>query len=136
MQAAPFPFFRGEGVLALVALGFTTTAGTAFPSSLKRAICEWVLRVLQGLNVLDIGRHLANPWKDSANPSNRRSSDVLAEQVRFPLLRSFLNYSFTSRSRANMAHTRQSRSDSGLDFHVKVVQTLQGVPPSLGRSLQ
>jgi len=36
------------------------------------------------------------------------------------------------RSRANMAHTRQSRPDSGLDFQVKVLTTFRVVPSSLG----
>ena len=35
------------------------------------------------------------------------------------------------RCRANMAHVRQSRPDSGLDFQVKVFKTLSVVPPSL-----
>ena len=31
-----------------------------------------------------------------------------------------------------MAHTRQSRPDSGLGFHVKVLKTFKAVPSSLG----
>jgi hypothetical protein len=34
---------------------------------------------------------------------------------------------------ANLAHIRQSRPDSGLGFQVKVLQTFQVVPSSLGR---
>ena len=37
-----------------------------------------------------------------------------------------------TRCRANVAHVRQSRPDSGLGFQVKVLNTLQGVPFSLG----
>ena len=36
------------------------------------------------------------------------------------------------RKAANMAHIRQSRQDSGLGFHVKFLETLKGVPSSLG----
>jgi len=39
---------------------------------------------------------------------------------------------FGSRYRANMAHLRQSRQDSGLDFQVKVLKRLQVVPFLLG----
>ena len=38
-----------------------------------------------------------------------------------------------SRCRANMAHIRQSSSDSGLDFKVKVRKPFEYVPASLGR---
>ena len=37
------------------------------------------------------------------------------------------------RNRANMAHGRQSRPESGLCFQVKVLKTFQVVPSSLGR---
>ena len=37
--------------------------------------------------------------------------------------------------RANMAHIRQSRPDSGFGFHIRVLQTFQGVPLLLGSSL-
>ena len=36
------------------------------------------------------------------------------------------------RCRTSMAHTRQSRPDSGLGFQVKVLKTFQVVPSSLG----
>ena len=36
------------------------------------------------------------------------------------------------RCRANMAHIRQSRSDSGLGVQMKVLRTLSVVPSSLG----
>jgi len=39
------------------------------------------------------------------------------------------------RSRANMAHTRQSRPDSGLVFHVQVLETFEAVPLSLRSGL-
>ena len=38
------------------------------------------------------------------------------------------------RCRANSAHIRQSRPDSGLDLHLKVLKTFQVVPFSLGSS--
>ena len=38
---------------------------------------------------------------------------------------------YPARSRANMAHVRQSRPDSGLDFQAKVIKTFKGVPSSL-----
>jgi len=41
-------------------------------------------------------------------------------------------YSTHNRCRANMAHIRQSRPDSGLGFNVKVLGTLQFFPFSLG----
>ena len=37
----------------------------------------------------------------------------------------------TDRCRANVAHMRQSRPDSGLDFHFKVLKTVLVVPFSL-----
>jgi len=36
------------------------------------------------------------------------------------------------RCRANMAHTRQSRPDSGFGFQDKVLKLFSGVPPWLG----
>ena len=38
----------------------------------------------------------------------------------------------SNRFRANMAHTRQSRPDSGLGFQVKLVKPYQVVPSLLG----
>jgi hypothetical protein len=38
------------------------------------------------------------------------------------------------RSRANMAHIRQSRPDSGLGFQVKVLKLFKGVPSLLRRA--
>jgi len=38
----------------------------------------------------------------------------------------------THRFRANMAHVRQSRPDSGLGFQVKVLKPFQVDPSSLG----
>ena len=38
------------------------------------------------------------------------------------------------RCRANMAHLRQSRPESGLGFQVNVLKTFQAVPSSLGSS--
>ena len=40
--------------------------------------------------------------------------------------------STVNRVRANMAHVRQSRPGPGLGFQVKVLNTLAGVPSSLG----
>jgi len=40
-----------------------------------------------------------------------------------------------SRCRANMAHVRQSRPDSGIGFQVKVPEMFQVVPCSLGSGL-
>jgi len=37
---------------------------------------------------------------------------------------------------SDMAHTRQSRPDSGLGFHMKDLKTLEVVPSSLGSGLQ
>ena len=39
------------------------------------------------------------------------------------------------RCRSNMAHARQSRPDSGLDFQVKVLEPFSVVPSSLGSGL-
>ena len=36
-------------------------------------------------------------------------------------------------SRANVAHIRQSRPDSGLGFQVQVLETYERVPSSLGK---
>ena len=36
------------------------------------------------------------------------------------------------RCRANMAHVRQSRPGTGLDFQVEVLKTFEGVPSSPG----
>ena len=33
------------------------------------------------------------------------------------------------RCRANMAHIRQTRPDSGLDFQLQVLETFQAIPP-------
>ena len=38
----------------------------------------------------------------------------------------------TVKARANMAHIRQSRPDSGLGLQIKVRKTFKGVPSSLG----
>jgi len=40
-------------------------------------------------------------------------------------------YMVASRCRANVAHIRQSRPDSGLGFQVKVLKTFKDVPSSL-----
>jgi len=58
--------------------------------------------------------------------------DVLARDGCGPLLQGL---QFTFRCRANMAHIRQPRPDSGLGFQVKVIRTFQIGPSLLGSGL-
>jgi len=63
------------------------------------------------------------PWRSGKGRQKALRCSIFA-----PLLRG-ANRRF--RSRANVAHSRQSRPDSGLGFQAKVVKTFQGVPSSL-----
>ena len=69
-------------------------------------------------------RALTLPWKNDSLPT------VLAAR-RIGVF-SIGGCDVSDRSRANLAHIRQSRPASGLRFEVTVPKTLQGLPSSLG----
>ena len=52
-----------------------------------------------------------------------------------PLHGSVPLYVFIGCCRTSMAHTRQSRPDSGLGFQVNFLKTVHGAPPSLGSGM-
>jgi hypothetical protein len=87
-------------------------------------------------------RALLNSLMGDRQSLLNRSDSSAAEiqklrQVTSPLLRLRPNGGAPgSRCRANVAHIRQSRTDSGLGFQVTVLQIFQVVPSSLALALR